>query len=234
MATVFVIVAVLARRLSNEDFASYVVTASLVTLLGVFGMLGLNNLVCRRIASLIALDDAAGAASMAKHVAFMGLFTSVLTAAAFWILAPWLSRALACPALLQHAPVIATWIVLLSFSQIIAEAFRGIHNLFAAGILAGISGGFLANLQFLLSIFALDYFHVLSYRTTTWAAAASFLIPTFGGLAWLYAYWPRGETRGHLASPSTLAETNQTWSAIPGNPWSGHCHYVGQPSRAGI
>ncbi len=209
MATVFVIVAVLARRLSIEDFASYIATASLVTLLGVFGMLGLNQLVCRRIAGLIALNDAAGAATMAKKVAVLGLFTSLLTAAAFWIIAPWLSRAFACPALVQHAPVIATWIVLLSLSQIIAEAFRGIHNLFAAGILAGISGGLLANLQFLLSIFALDYVHRLDYRTTTWAAAASFLLPTLGGLMWLVWSWPRGASRALLPAKMAVAEPHQ-------------------------
>lgn len=191
MATLFLIVVFLARTLSTDDFASYVVTASVVTLLGVVGTMGLNQLVCRRIAYFLAWGDVSAAGRTTRHLTALGFVATWVTAGAYLCIAPTLASWLACPALSQYAPLIALWVMLLAWSQIIAEAYRGIHDLRAAGMLAGISGGFLANFQFLVAILVLNLWGVLNYSSTLVAAIASFLIPTLGGAVGLISRWPR-------------------------------------------
>jgi O-antigen/teichoic acid export membrane protein len=135
----------------------------------------------------------------------LGIVSSVATALFFLMVSPILAGLLGCPSLASHAAPIAVWIVLLAFSQIIAEAFRGIHDLRAASLLAGISGGLLANIQFLVAIVVLDQLGALTYSSTIWAAVGSFAIPAIGGGLWLMARWTKAPV-GSSPAPSIATD----------------------------
>ena len=210
MGIVLAIVVVLAKWLPEKDFANYVVTISLVTLTSVMAMCGLNNLMCRVVAAFFAARKSSEARTAFFRISLIALATSLSCVGLFALVSGWLFDILGAPELKKYVGLFVTWILLLSLSQIIAEAFRGLHNLFAASILAGISGGLLANAIFFVSIVIMHSTGVLEYRNVVFAGTASFIVPLLIGPIWLYFIWPRSneKTLPHESQDSQLPDSS--------------------------
>ncbi len=202
MGTVMAITIVLAKWLPEKDFANYVVTISLVTLTSVFAMCGLNNLMCRVVAAFFAAGNSKAAKDSFFRIALLAAVITTISVAVFAVASYGLFEILGAQELRQYVWLFVTWILLLSMSQVIAEAFRGLHNLFAASLLAGISGGLLANAIFFASIVVMHFNGVLNYQNVVLAAVGSFLFPILIGPVWLFVTWPKTEETTKHSSES--------------------------------
>ncbi len=194
MVLVFANLALLAKLMPEPEFSAYVVTISIVSLASVAAMFGLNYLVCKLIAAYRAVGDHSNALRSARIVFGVGLITSVLISSVvatgcYFQAEVWFHR----PMISNMWSWIGLWILLLAIGQIIAEVFRGLHNLFAAAILAGVSGGLFANAIFFLGIVWVYFQSELTYQIVIQMAALSFVLPLVVSGAWLILCWPRPE-----------------------------------------
>ena len=192
MAIVFVNMVLLAKWLPKSDFSAHVVTISVVTLSSVAAMLGLNFLACRLVSAHRAIEDYKGANRSALVIFNIGLVSSLLVASVvglgcWWLGASWFSR----PEIANMSAWIAVWIFMLAISQIIAETYRGLHNLFAAALLAGVSGGLIANALFMIGIVSCHLMDRLQYQTVVQLGSISFLVPVVISGVVLVLRWPR-------------------------------------------
>ncbi len=130
----------LARLLSPADFGAYSVLASLVAVAALAAQLGLNYTVVRLTAEAMARKTPGQA-----HAAITGSLRLVAVAgmgaamAVVWPVGPWLVHKI-----LHDAPstlllsAVGGWLVLLAMHGMIAEAFRGLQNMPAAAVSAGL------------------------------------------------------------------------------------------------
>ena len=193
MGTVFAITVLLAKNLNDASFANYVVTASLVTLTGMMAMFGLNYLMCRMIAAAFASDGEVDPKQIALRIGVTSFVTISAIGGVFFFISKFIFNLMGAEALIPHVPAITCWIVLLSLSQIVAETFRGLHHLFAASLLAGVSGGLLANFIFLSTIVYLIWNEQLQLDSIMIAGPSSFVAPILLSSIWLIFAWPKAK-----------------------------------------
>ena len=201
MLAVVVIYAILARIAPTKDFAAFVLSLNLVTLISLVAMFGLNVLICRYIAAAIGTGDFIAARKAYVTTLRVAAVTVSVTGLVFWLVlkliaVPVFQR----PVLAETAGIIALWMVLLAVSQMLAEALRGHHKLAAFGMLGGISGGLITQALFLSSLATAYCFVPLTFRTVAWLAAASFVAPILLSAVWLHFTWRTSE---QLAAQST-------------------------------
>lgn len=220
MASVLVSLMFLTRAIGPGDFAAYVLAGSIVSLFSMAAMFGLNTLVCRYISESFAVGDAGRAKHATKCVVQLGLLTVATTGLIAWLaLRLCGSTFFNLPALEEHAALIAIWVMLLAISQLIAEAFRGLHDLRMAGILAGVSGGLLSNVFFLVGVIATSFVADVNFTVIVIASIASLLLSTTIAAALfvrrLFAQeHDNPDTDHNLPVPSILGVVAETWPVV--------------------
>lgn len=219
MAIVFAIYVFLARVMPTQGFATYVLVASFVVFFSMAAMLGLNTLVCRYVSESFAVGDADRAQTAARLVARLGTASIVTSGCLAWAGVELLGDTLfGMPDLGESAGLVAVWAMLLAASQILAETFRGLHNLPLAGVLGGASGGLASNAVFLLSLIITSYFvPVVDFSTVALLAVGSLFLATSAAAIYLHCSWPRDPRRLRAASHdlSTLSARSVVQEALP-------------------
>lgn len=210
MAMVMVTHIVLARIMPTAEFATFVLASSVVVCFSRAAMFGLNTLVCRYIAEGFGVDDPERSRQALRLTARIGAMTIAGVGLGSW----WLIRLVAdgifnLPALRQSAGLIALWIMLLAMSQILAEIFRGLHELGLASILGGVSGGLASITLFLLGIVLTSLLIPVGFAEVVVVASASLVLPSLYAVILLRRRWPRAAYPAarpdHGLAPLTLA-----------------------------
>lgn len=165
--------ALLARLLTPEEFGAYFLTFSLVSLAAIGAQLGLTQAVVRLVAESMGTERQARA-RMAV------LLTLRLTGAGVILMAcvlvfgggAWVANNLFHSELMaQVMGLVAVWVVLIAFQQLMAEVFRGFHDIRLATMFGGLVTGLLAMLMF-LGLWLLQGFSDLSQVITLMLVAA--------------------------------------------------------------
>lgn len=190
MATVLAIHVFLARTLPTGDFAALVLATTIAVCFSMAAMFGVNTLVCRYVAESLAVKDpvrARKAVRLAAQVAAVGIAGAGL---AGWLcVTRWAETLFRTPQLSDSAGLVALWIMLLAVSQILAEVFRGLHQLQMAGLLAGVSGGLICNAVFFVSLIAASVVTALDFHGVLLIATVSLLVPIVVAVVLLPPAW---------------------------------------------
>lgn len=130
----------LARILAPEEFGAYFLVFSLVSAAAVFAQLGMNQAVVRRIAESMGSGKPERAVQaikqVLKYVSIGALAVSGITAVGggdFIALSVFDS-----PVIASVSGLMAIWIVIAAFQSILAEIFRGFHNILLATLIGGL------------------------------------------------------------------------------------------------
>jgi O-antigen/teichoic acid export membrane protein len=200
MAMVLAIHVFLARTLTMSDFASLVLATTIAVCFSMAAMFGVNTLVCRYLAESLAVNDPARARKavrLAARVAAVGIAGAGF---AGWLgVTHWADALFRTPQLSRSAGLIALWIMLLAVSQILAEVFRGLHQLRMAGLLAGVSGGLVCNAVFFVALIVASMVTTLDFRGVILLATVSLLVPIFVAVVLLPRTWALQTSAGGCA-----------------------------------
>lgn len=137
--------AMLARLLSPADLGTYFLVFSLVSTAAVVGQLGLNRAVVPLVARSLANGNAGrakGAAMSAVHLGLLG----ALGVALILLLGPgdWLvTDLMQTPSLKPLLGYAAAWALLLALTGLLAEIFRGYHQIAGATLFGGLAANVL-------------------------------------------------------------------------------------------
>ena len=130
--------ALLARLLDPEDLGVYFIAFSLVSLGAVAGALGLNQTVIRFVSESMALERYGRARSAVTSVMTLGIFGALAAGMLYLLFGGALSKVLFdSPSLLAVTGLVAGWIVAMSLQNLMAETFRGFHDIRAASVFSG-------------------------------------------------------------------------------------------------
>lgn len=137
--------ALLVRLLSPTAFGAYLLAFSLVTIASVIAQLGLNYAVVRFIAESVGVGQPGRARDAIRITLRMGTLGALIVAG---ILASgtgeWLAHHLfASPMLAGAIGFIAVWIIITVWQNLMAESFRGFHDIARASIFGGLFVGLL-------------------------------------------------------------------------------------------
>ena len=210
MAMVMATHIVLARIMPTAEFATFVLASSFVVFFSKTAMFGLNTLVCRYIAEGFGVKDPERSRQALRWTVRIGAVTIASAGLGSW----WLIRLLGdglfhLPGLRESAGLIALWIMLLAMSQILAEIFRGLHDLGMASILGGVSGGLASSTLFLFGIMLTSLLVPVGFAEVALVAAASLVLPSIYAVTLLWRRWPRDACTparpNHGLGPLTLA-----------------------------
>ncbi len=194
----------LASVLSPADLGAYFLAFTVVNVAGTIALLGLHQTVVRLVAESGDRPWRAAAAVRASFVlAALGCAAVGLALAAggnAWIARRWFES----PALAGATIPIAVFVVAYAFRNLVAESFRGFHDLRSATLFSGVLSGvvFLAVLGALRATSGRSTFEVV-----LWANAAAFLTAAaLGGLALARRVAALGPARG-LGAGNVLRQT---------------------------
>lgn len=138
MAAGFVSAALLARLLSPDELGSYFLALSVVTLGSIFGSLGLNQVAVRFIAASLESRQPDIARTVVIRIALLGVGGAVAAGAAYALVGHRVGAALLnAPALGALSGLVAAWIVVQTVQNVLAEVFRGFHDIRGASIFGG-------------------------------------------------------------------------------------------------
>lgn len=133
----------LARMLSPQDFGAYFLAFSIVSVGAVLGSLGLPKTVVRFIAEQMVLGQP-GRAQKAIYTALkLGVLGTLFVSLAYLIIGGDLvgEYIFHSPALVAVTGLIAGWMAISVMQEIMAEAFRGFHDIRMATLLGGLATG---------------------------------------------------------------------------------------------
>ena len=133
----------LARMLSPQDFGAYFLAFSIVSVGAVIGSLGLPKTVVRFIAEQMVFSQA-GRAKRAIYTALkLGVLGTSLVSLGYLLLGGELvgKYLFHSPALVAVTGLIAGWMAISVMQEIMAEVFRGFHDIRAATLLGGLATG---------------------------------------------------------------------------------------------
>ena len=135
----------LARVLSPAELGAYFLAFSLVTVCATVAPLGANRAVVRFVAEAIGLNSPAVARSAVRHAIMLGIGGSLVLASVIYFgLGEWLAREVVHSQELADAnDLVAAWIVPATMTLLIAEIFRGFHDLRWATLHGGLLGSLL-------------------------------------------------------------------------------------------
>ncbi len=215
MAMVMATHIVLARIMPTAEFATFVLASSVVVFFSRAAMFGLNTLVCRYLAESFGVKDP----ERARHALRWTVRIGAVSIASMGLVGWWLLHLLGdglfhLPGLRESAGLIALWIMLLAISQILAEIFRGLHDLGMASILGGVSGGLASSTLFLLGIGLTSLLIPIGFAEVALVAAASLVLPSIYAVILLRRRWPRDAYSPparpkHGLAPLTLASVTR-------------------------
>lgn len=149
-STGLILSAILARILPPEEMGAYFIALSILSVIGVFTSLGLNQTIVRVIAESMATERP-GRARRVIEWAFTLLLIGCLLGAGFMLLGggKWITEHIFhSPLLSDLIGLIALWVVLSTIQTMLAEAFRGFHDIRLAASFSG--GGALTRLVLLI------------------------------------------------------------------------------------
>ena len=153
VATVFsglVINAILARLLTPGELGAYFLTVSLVWTASIVAQLGLHTTVVSLVAESMATHRQARAKQSIKLSLLLTLVGGLIVGS---ILAfgggKWIADGVFHSHFMSQAMgLVAVWVIIFTFQNLIAEIFRGFHDIRLATIYGGLSTSFLSMLMF--------------------------------------------------------------------------------------
>jgi len=143
--------ALLARLLTPEDMGAYFLTLSLVSAAAVVAQLGLTQAIVRLVAESMGTERPSRARQSVllalRIVAFSGLIVACLLA---FGVGEWLSEQVFKSVVMsQVMGLAAVWAVIITFQSLMAEVYRGFHDIRLATIFGGLTTSVLAMSLFL-------------------------------------------------------------------------------------
>jgi O-antigen/teichoic acid export membrane protein len=151
--TVFSVLAVnalLARLLAPEEVGSYFLTASLVWVSAAAAQLGLHRAVVRLIAESLARNQPGRAAKAVRLVLRLGALGAFLVAGMLLLgVGDWLAMRVFDSILIANVTTLASlWVVVFTFQGLLAESFRGFHDVRLATFFGGVITSLLSAVLF--------------------------------------------------------------------------------------
>lgn len=144
MATIlggFVTNALLARLLSPQELGTYFLALSVVTLGAVTGSLGLNHAGVRFLAASVGLEQFGRARSTVRVVLSLGLLGAIGIGLAYALLGGLIGNLFAAPALAAVSGLLAGWVAVATVQGLLAELFRGLHDIRLATFFGALTSG---------------------------------------------------------------------------------------------
>ena len=149
--------ALLTRLLSPKEMGAYFITFSIVSVSAVLAQMGLNQTVVRCVAESLGVDRPGRARAAIRKVFRFGTFGVFLVSGILGIGAGrWLARNVFHSGLIEGVIGLAiVWTVIISFQNLLAETFRGFHDIrlatiFGGQFLGGLAAGVISGLSFAL------------------------------------------------------------------------------------
>lgn len=170
----------LARMLPPAEFGVFFLAQSLVVLGTTIGMLGVNRSIVRVIAESCAAGDQAKAADWIRS-AFLLVTAGAVSVFLLLIVfrGPFTLTVFDSPLLFAAAWLIAGWMVANILQQIVAECFRGFHDIRGATVF----GGALSGLLLLVSLSIMMFVGDAGLTGVLWLMILSIFVS--GALGWL-------------------------------------------------
>lgn len=167
--------ALLARLLPAAEMGAYLTVLSLLAVAVVVTQFGLNQSTVKLLAEARLRDDPAVLAAVARRLLVMAVAAALAGAAALHGLLGLFPDAL--PAVQPHRAELAAWLFALSLGGVLAESFRGLHDIRNASLFGGILASSLLLLLLLVAWFAPGATTLAdAIRYSLWAAAASMAV----------------------------------------------------------
>jgi O-antigen/teichoic acid export membrane protein len=132
--------ALLARLLTPAHVGAYFLVLSLVSVAATVAQLGLNRTIVRLVAESLGLHQASRAARAVRLVFRLGTLGALLVAGALALgVTEWLAEYVFDSALIAAmAGFTAVWVIVLTFQGLLAESFRGLHDVRLATLVGGV------------------------------------------------------------------------------------------------
>ncbi len=143
--------ALLARLLPLDEMGAYFLTLSMVSILATAAQFGLSKTIVRLVAESMGTDRPARARMAVRlTIRLVGLSALVIACVLAFGGGAWVAERLFHSTLMsQVVGLAAVWIILIAFQQLIAEVYRGFHDIRLATIFGGLVTGLLAMVIFL-------------------------------------------------------------------------------------
>jgi O-antigen/teichoic acid export membrane protein len=140
-----VLVALLTRMLSPEEMGAYFLVASLVEFLVLFSLLGMQSSIVRIVSQALALKLPGRAWQAIRNVLRIGALSATAVAALLVLgVGQFVSEKIFNSTLISELIYYpAIWLALLSIQRLIAESFRGLHDIRHATLFNGLIQNFL-------------------------------------------------------------------------------------------
>lgn len=135
--------ALLARLLAPGDLGLFFLMFSIVSFFAVLGSLGMNAAIVRFLAENLGLGRSDDARAAARTILLLGTLASgVVGVVYFFFGGPLLATVFDAPALGVVAGLTVGWILVLTLQNLLAEAFRGLHDIRLAAVFGRSAAGF--------------------------------------------------------------------------------------------
>jgi O-antigen/teichoic acid export membrane protein len=143
--------ALLARLLPPDEMGAYFLTLSMVSIFATVAQLGLTRTIVRLVAESMGTDRPARARMAVRlTIRLAGLGALVMACVLAFGGGAWVAERLFHSTLMsQVVGLAAVWMILIAFQQLIAEIYRGFHDIRLATIFGGLVTGLLAMIMFL-------------------------------------------------------------------------------------
>lgn len=136
--------ALLARLLSPQDMGNYLLAFSIVSLGAVVGSLGVNQVAVRFVAESLGTNQSARARRAVGTVFRLGVPGAAGVGLLYALFGDVLGSGLFnAPTLGALSGLVAVWIVVLTLQNLVAETFRGFHDIRHATVFGGLVTAFL-------------------------------------------------------------------------------------------
>jgi len=145
--------ALLARLLSPEEMGVYFLIFSVAMFTAIFSQLGLNNTIVRLVAESMGTNRPSRARYSVALVLKIVVVSALLVACFLTFgMGQWIAEALFHSTIMGRVMgLVAIWVVVMTLQQLIAEIFRGFHDIRQATIFGGL----------ITSVFSMVFFGVL-------------------------------------------------------------------------
>ena len=140
----------LARLLTPEEMGAYFLTFSLVSVAAMIAQLGLSQTVVRLVAESVSTGQPRRAAAAIRIVFRFGAIGSLLIAGFLALgIGAWIARVVFDSVIMAGVILFASlWVVVMTCQNLLAESFRGFHDIRLATIFGGLVTSVLSTLLF--------------------------------------------------------------------------------------
>jgi O-antigen/teichoic acid export membrane protein len=146
---------VLARLLAPADLGAYFLAFSVVSVGSLLGLLGTEQAVVRLVAESVDTGRPGRARRVLRSAFALGGVGAVALGAGYLLLGGLLERdVFGSPALAEVTGLVAAWMVAVALQLLIAEAFRGLHDLRLASVFFSLGNGVLLTLALVVASLA--------------------------------------------------------------------------------